>query len=89
MAALEDAPIARVPRQPGQREPRWRHRVGLAEQIDPSVVPILEDADADEMPVLPGQIPTRNDDLEWLKAKVAELEERIAHLERKPGRHAH
>lgn len=89
MLALEDSPIARVPRQPGQREPRWRHRVGLAEQIDPSVVPTLEDADSDEMPVLPAPIPTRNEDLEMLKAKIAELEERIAHLERKPGRHGH
>lgn len=26
-AAMEDSVILRVPRQPGQREPRWRHRV--------------------------------------------------------------
>lgn len=86
MVAIEESPIARVPRQPGQREPRWRHRVGLAEQIDPSVVPTLEDADADEMPVLPFQIPSRNDDLEMLRAKIAELESRIATMEHWMGR---
>ena len=81
MAAMEEAPVARVPRQPGQREPRWRHRVGLAEQNDPSLVPELPDADSDEMPVLPVQIPSRPDDLESLRARVAELEARVAQLE--------
>ncbi len=81
MAAMEESPVARVPRQPGQREPRWRHRVGLAEQNDPSLVPDLPDADSDEMPVLPVQIPSRPEDLDSLKVRVAELESRVAQLE--------
>jgi len=43
-AALEDSVFFRVPRQPGQREPRWRHRVSLTEDVS-SFAP-LEDADA-------------------------------------------
>lgn len=86
MAAMEDASVARVPRQPGQREPRWRHKVGLAEMIDPSLVPELDDADSDEMPQLPVQIPAtaipvRTDELEILKSRIADLETRIARLE--------
>lgn len=30
-ASMEDAVIFRVPRQPGQREPRWRHHISLEE----------------------------------------------------------
>ena len=91
MAAVEDAPVARVPRQPGQREPRWRHKVGLAEQMDPSVVPPLEDADSDEMPQLPVGFPpsqnpsstisVRTDEFDSLKARIVELEARIARIE--------
>jgi len=43
-AAVEDSVFLRVPRQPGQREPRWRHRVSATE--DPSSFAQLEDADA-------------------------------------------
>lgn len=31
-AAMEDSVVLRVPRQPGQREPRWRHRVSFTEK---------------------------------------------------------
>ena len=58
LVSVNESPIARVPRQPGQREPRWRFRVGLAEQIDPSSFPSLVDADSDELPVLPSSSAT-------------------------------
>ena len=59
---------------------------GLAEIIDPSLVPELDDADSDEMPQLPIQIPAtaisvRPDEVELLKARVADLEARISRIE--------
>lgn len=45
-AAVEDSPFLRVPRQPGQREPRWRHRISLGERELPSSLFLPEDADA-------------------------------------------
>jgi uncharacterized protein YceH (UPF0502 family) len=80
MVAAPDSPIARVPRQPGQREPRWRFRVGLAEQIDPTTFPSLVDADSDELPVLPASSATVAE-LEELRRRVAELERRVRALE--------
>jgi hypothetical protein len=80
LVAAEDSPIARVPRQPGQREPRWRFRVGLAEQIDPSSIPNVVDADSDELPVLPFSSATLAE-LEELRRRVAELEHRVRSLE--------
>ena len=58
----------------------------LAEMIDPSLVPALDDADSDEMPQLPVQIPatlisTRTDEVELLKARIADLEARIVRIE--------
>ncbi|HXP90181.1 MAG TPA: DUF480 domain-containing protein [Fibrobacteria bacterium] len=82
LVAAQDSPIARVPRQPGQREPRWRFRVGLAEQIDPSSFPNLVDADSDELPILPSSSATVAE-LEELRRRVAELEQRIRALESK------
>jgi len=80
LVAAEDSPIARVPRQPGQREPRWRFRVGLAEQIDPSSIPIVVDADSDELPVLPSSSAAFAE-LEELRRRIAELEMRVRSLE--------
>lgn len=84
LALIEDSPVARVPRQPGQREPRWRHRVGLAERLDPSLVPSLPDADSDEMLVFTP--PPTGSDMEWMKQKLAELEDRVRFLEGKLAR---
>jgi hypothetical protein len=80
LVSVNESPIARVPRQPGQREPRWRFRVGLAEQIDPSSFPSLVDADSDELPVLPSSSATVAE-LEELRRRVAELEQRVRTLE--------
>jgi uncharacterized protein YceH (UPF0502 family) len=80
LVSAQDSPIARVPRQPGQREPRWRFRVGLAEQIDPSSFPSLVDADSDELPILPSSSATVAE-LEELRRRLAELEQRIRALE--------
>jgi len=82
LVALEDSPVARVPRQPGQREPRWRHRVGMAEIMDPSSVPIMMDADSDEFPILPSA-PANLAEVEALRTRVADLEKRVAFLESK------
>ena len=46
-AAMEHSPIFRVPRQPGQREPRWRHNLSL-EDHDIEDAPATE-GDADHM----------------------------------------
>ena len=80
LIALEESPVARVPRQPGQRESRWRHRVGLAERIDPWSVPTVVDADSDEFPILPSS-PATVVELEELRKRVAELEQRVKALE--------
>ena len=82
LVAADESPIARVPRQPGQRESRWRHRVGLAERIDPSSVPPMIDADSDEFPVLPSSSATVAE-LEELRKRVGELELRVKALEGK------
>jgi len=82
LVALEDSPVARVPRQPGQREPRWRHRVGMAEIMDPSSVPMMMDADSDEFPILPSS-PANLAEVEALRTRVADLEKRVAFLESK------
>ncbi|MBK8804389.1 MAG: DUF480 domain-containing protein [Fibrobacteres bacterium] len=84
LALIEDSPVSRVPRQPGQREPRWRHRVGLAERLDPSLVPALPDADSDEMAVFPA--PQTGSDMDWMRQKLAELEDRVRFLESKHHR---
>lgn len=85
MVLIEDSPIMRVPRQPGQREPRWRHRVGLAERLDPTLVPQFTDADSDEFPV---QIPVpSNPELDEIRARIMDLERRVQILETRQHRH--
>lgn len=84
MVALEETPIARVPRQPGQREPRWRHRVGLNEQMDPSAQSNLVDADSDEFPVLPPSVAPLAE-LDELRRRIIDLERRIRALESHRG----
>jgi uncharacterized protein YceH (UPF0502 family) len=82
LAVISDSPIARVPRQPGQREPRWRHRVGLAEALDPSSIPVMVDADSDEFPAFPS--PAANlAEIEGLRQRIAELEHRVSELEKR------
>jgi|ERR1035437_6539927 uncharacterized protein YceH (UPF0502 family) len=80
LVTVEESPIARVPRQPGQRESRWRHRVGLAERIDPSSVPPMIDADSDEFPALPSSSATVAE-FEELHKRVGDLEQRVKALE--------
>lgn len=84
LALIEDSPVSRVPRQPGQREPRWRHRVGLAERLDPTLVPSLPDADSDEMNVFAPPPPLS--EMDWIRQKLAELEDRVRFLESKHHR---
>lgn len=84
LALIEESPVSRVPRQPGQREPRWRHRVGLAERLDPSLVPDLPDADSDEMHVFAP--PQSGSEMDWMRQKLAELEDRVRFLESKSHR---
>ena len=55
------------------------------------MIPPLEDADSDEMPQLPVQFPSvqnpsstisvRTDEVEALKARIADLEARISRIE--------
>jgi hypothetical protein len=80
MAALEESPIARVPRQPGQREPRWRHRVGLNEQSGQANPAQVVDADSDEFPVLPYSAAPLAE-LDELRRRITDLERRVRALE--------
>jgi uncharacterized protein len=80
MAALEESPIARVPRQPGQREPRWRHRVGLDERSGQANPAQVVDADSDEFPVLPYSAAPMAE-LDELRRRITDLERRVRALE--------
>lgn len=79
-ASVEDSVFLRVPRQPGQREPRWRHRVAANE--DTSSFTQLEDADASTLEPLvlaPTGVVTR-EELLAVADRVRRLEDQIQRL---------
>jgi uncharacterized protein YceH (UPF0502 family) len=80
LSSLEESPILRVPRQPGQREPRWRHRLAIHDIDAPGLTPAMADADSDEVVSIPLSVATR-DDLQYVLKRLEALEERVRQLE--------
>jgi hypothetical protein len=66
-----------LPRQPGQREDRYMHLLGTAEDLEAAVATSQSGARAEN--------PVQADRLEALEARIAALEERLARLEGTAG----
>jgi uncharacterized protein YceH (UPF0502 family) len=75
--------VERLGRQPGQREERYRHRLGAEEGEEPATVPAA--APPATAPEHPASEPAGEDRLERLEQEVAALRAELEALRREPG----
>jgi uncharacterized protein len=80
MAAGEEPLVAELPRQPGQRESRWAHLVGIERPQQSAPAPAHPPAAAGSPPA--SSVGQR---LDALEAAVAELQQQVAGLQRDRG----